>query len=319
MSEAPLIIVNPASAAGSTSNAWPRIASDLAAYFGPFRCAFTEKQGDARLIAREAAAAGDRFIVACGGDGTISEVANGILDSGRDSELGVLPSGTGGDFRRSLDIPSRSADAAAVLRTGCTRRMDVGQITYVNHSEQSETRYFLGVASFGMSGEVVKRVKRDRAAWRAALPANWLGGKATFASAMLRTAISFPNRELVVEVDELSPRKLMVVNLCVANARYFGGGMKIAPDAQVDDGRFDVVCLGDLSSLDILVNAPLLYTGRHLNLQKVKHEHARSVAVSSADPSEVILVEVDGELPGRLPARCKIIPKALRVRCPTAT
>src|SRR5918912_3105929 len=140
----PLVIVNPASAGNSTRESWPAMASDLATHFGAFNCAFTEKAGDGRLLAARAAKEGRRLIIACGGDGTISEVANGILESGCKVELGILPSGTGGDFRRSLNIPARAADAARSLRNGRTREMDVGRATYLNHTGAEETRHFLG-------------------------------------------------------------------------------------------------------------------------------------------------------------------------------
>src|SRR5580765_6100725 len=104
----PLVIINPSSASGSTGDAWPAVASDLRSEFGSFQTAFTKVRGDASSLATDAARKGSRLIIACGGDGTISEVANGILLSGKDAELGILPSGTGGDFRRSLEIPAQS-------------------------------------------------------------------------------------------------------------------------------------------------------------------------------------------------------------------
>jgi len=100
-------------------------------------------------------------IIACGGDGTVSEVANGILSSGKDVELGILPSGTGGDFRRTLDIPSRSRDAARVLRNGRTVRIDVGRVSFIDNNGAEAMRYFVGVASCGMSTRVIERVKAD--------------------------------------------------------------------------------------------------------------------------------------------------------------
>lgn len=159
MSLLPLVIVNPASAGNSTRESWPAKASDLASHFGAFNCAFTKGPGDGRALALRVANEGRELIIACGGDGTISEVANGILESGRDVELGVLPSGTGGDFRRTLNIPTRTADAARHLRIGRARRMDVGRVTYTNHEGAEESRYFMGVASFGMSTEIIERVK----------------------------------------------------------------------------------------------------------------------------------------------------------------
>jgi diacylglycerol kinase (ATP) len=311
----PLVIINPASAGGSTRAAWPGIASDLARHFGPFDCGFTTAQGDGRLLAIKAAAEGRKFLIACGGDGTVSEVANGIIESGKDVELGVLPSGTGGDFRRSIEMPTRPADAALRLKEGHTRRMDVGRVTFINRKGEHESRYFLGVASFGISGEVIERVKRKASNWTAALPGNWLGGKATFARAMLETTLSAAPKSVDIEIDGSTPRRIKVVNFCVANARYFGGGMKIAPDAGLDDGLFDVVEIGDLSALQILANSPKLYTGTHLNLQQVRHGKARSVKAWATNREEPITIEVDGELPGTLPASFEILPSAIRVRC----
>src|SRR5688572_24871075 len=124
----PLVIANPKSAGGSTREKWSAIASDLRSHFGPFNVAFTKSPGDGIEIARRAAENGREFIIACGGDGTVNEVANGILRSGSDAEMGVFPSGTGGDFRRTIDMPSEMRDAARALRTGRTKRIDVGKI-----------------------------------------------------------------------------------------------------------------------------------------------------------------------------------------------
>src|SRR6266851_6282513 len=128
----PLVIVNPASADGATRDAWPKIASDLRTHFGPFTVAFTEGISHGRGLAADAAKQGTRLIIACGGDGTISEVVNGILESNQETELGVLTSGTGGDFRRTLRMPNNVAAAARALRNGRTRVIDAGRVTFVN-------------------------------------------------------------------------------------------------------------------------------------------------------------------------------------------
>ena len=168
MSTLPLIIVNPASAGGTTGDAWPVVASAVRRHFGAFEVAFTKRGGEAVEIAERETRAGRRFIIACGGDGTINEVANGILraETGGGTELGVLPSGTGGDFRRTLEVPSRTADAARALREGETRSMDAGRVRFVNGSGEEESRFFVNVASFGMGGDVINRVKT-----RSGLPA----------------------------------------------------------------------------------------------------------------------------------------------------
>jgi len=294
-----VVIVNPASASGSTGEAWPQIASDLRSQFGSFRVIFTKHRGDAAALAGDAARKGAKLIIACGGDGTISEVANGILSSGKDAELGILPSGTGGDFRRTLEIPARSRDAARILRTGRAVRIDVGRVSYIDQNGNDATRYFVGVASCGMSTRVIERVKED---------------KSTFAIALLKTAMQNAPIRLVVQLEDAHDRQLTVSNLCIANARYFGGGMKIAPDAKLTDGKFDVVGVGDLSALQLFTSAPRVYLGSHLSMPEVSHALARKVNVRPADHNKHVALEIDGELPGRLPATFQIIPETLRVR-----
>src|ERR1043165_5161606 len=165
----PLVIVNPSSASGSTGAAWPGVASDLRSEFGSFQTAFTKVRGDASSIAAGAARKGAKLIIACGGDGTISEVANGILSSGKDTELGIMPSGTGGDFRRSLEIPAQSRAAARILREGRTRHIDVGRISFVDHDGAEAMRSLFEWAWGHRDMKVIQRGKGDGPDW---LPAN---------------------------------------------------------------------------------------------------------------------------------------------------
>src|SRR5437762_14192968 len=137
----PLIIVNPASANGATRENWPKMASDLRTHFGAFSVAFTESVGDGRRLAAEAAKHGTKLIIACGGDGTISEVANGIIDSKQEAELGVLPSGTGGDFRRTLRMSTNTAAAARGLREGRTRIIDAVRVMFISDTGERVTRF----------------------------------------------------------------------------------------------------------------------------------------------------------------------------------
>jgi diacylglycerol kinase (ATP) len=311
----PIVIINPESAGGATRDAWPRIASELSTYFGSFTPKFTTRTGEGIELAAIAARKGTKLIIACGGDGTISEVANGILSVDSDSELGILPSGTGGDFRRTLNIPNRVAGAARILRDGQTRQIDVGKITFTKDDGEPESRYFLGVASFGLSADIIARVKEGGPDWLPSKGPKWLTGRLSFAIAMLQTAAKKSATRVVVQLDDDPARHMTVANLCVANARYFGGGMKIAPNAKLADGKFDVVSVGDLGAARILANAPRLYAGAHLSMAEVGHALAVKVSAQSAG-DQTIEVEADGEIPGHLPATFQILPKALRVRCP---
>jgi diacylglycerol kinase (ATP) len=312
----PLVIINPESAGGATRAAWPGIASELATHFGAFAPKFTGRPGEAIELAAAAARAGTKLIIACGGDGTISEVANGILLAGVDAELGILPSGTGGDFRKTIGIPSRAGAAARILSTGQQRLIDVGRVTFTRDDGEHESRYFLGVASFGMSAEVIARVKEGGSDWLTTGAPKWLTGRISFGVAMLQTALRMEPTRVVVQLDDEPLRHLTVANLCIANARYFGGGMKIAPEAKLTDGKFDVITIGDLGAGGILANAPRLYLGAHLNLERVGHALATRISARPASPDQRIEIDVDGEIPGQLPATFQIVPKALRVRCP---
>jgi diacylglycerol kinase (ATP) len=317
MSQLPLVIVNPASALGATGRRWPAIASDLRTHFGAFTPAFTKKAGDGRIISAREATAGREFIIACGGDGTINEVASGILESGTDAELGVLPSGTGGDFRRTLNLSTNAANVARALQIGRARRIDAGRVTFIDYQGAQTEKYFVGVASFGMSGDVIRRVKANtRAQPSLASRLDWLGGRVSFAVAALGATLSLPAADVIIQLDDKPEARLTLANLCVANARYFGGGMKIAPQAKVDDGRFDVIAINELGALELIANAPKLYTGAHLGTPRVRHTHAFRITARPAHEGSKILLEVDGELPGYLPATFVILPHALRVRFP---
>jgi YegS/Rv2252/BmrU family lipid kinase len=313
----PLVIVNPASADGATRENWPKIASDLRTHFGAFTVSFTEAVGHACEVAAEAAKQGTQLIIACGGDGTISEVANGIIESKKEVELGILPGGTGSDFRRTLKMPTNIAAAARALRDGRPRKIDIGRVTFVNDRGERETRFFINVASFGMSTSVLDRAASGEARkWIPAFAPRKLTSKLSYAAATVQTTLSSSPIEVNIQLDEHPERRLRVAEFCVANARYYGGGMKIAPDAKFDDGFFDIVTIGDASSFRILANAPRLYFGAHLRMNEVTHALAKQVVARAVKKDDVVRVELDGEVVGRLPATFEVVPRALRVRCP---
>ena len=188
-SELPLVIVNPRSAGGSTKDSWASKASDLRAHFGAFQVAFTKKAGDGIELAKRYSENGRRFIIACGGDGTINEVANGILQSGKDTEMGILPSGTGGDFRKTLNIPQETREAAKILQTGVTKKIDVGRVTFQNFADETVSRYFLNVASFGLSAAINEKVKeKDYFKW---LPIDAIRGKVKYALSTLEKVFDY--------------------------------------------------------------------------------------------------------------------------------
>lgn len=309
----PLVIINPKSAGGSTKDSWASKASDLRAHFGAFQVAFTKKAGDGIELAKRHSENGRKLIIACGGDGTINEVANGILQSGKDVELGILPSGTGGDFRKTLNIPQETREAAKVLQTGETKRIDVGRVTFQNFENETVERFFLNVASFGLSAAINEKVKeKDYFKW---LPIDALRGKAKYALSTLEKVLDTDYLTVRVKIDGKDEKSLNTLNFCVCNARFFGGGMKIAPDARIADGLFNVVNIGDIKTLKILLKAHTLYRGTHYDLAEVKNSLAKKIEVAPVNDQQ-IHIETDGELPGKLPATFEIIPNALKMRVP---
>ena len=312
----PLVIANPKSAGGSTRERWSAIASDLRTHFGPFSVAFTRAPGHGIELARRAAERGRRFIIACGGDGTSNEIANGILTSGKDVELGIFPSGTGGDFRRTIGMPSETREAARALRDGETKSIDVGKVTFIDHDDQEAERYFLNITSFGLAASIIERVKGTTSlSW---LPLDSVRGRASFALSTLQEVIAIGATTVRVRIDDKEERILQTVNFCVANARYFGGGMKIAPAAKINDGFLDVINIGDINTAKIILNAYSLYRGTHIELPEVKDTLAKRIEARPFNAGQDVHIEIDGELAGKLPATYEVVPGALKIRVPNS-
>jgi len=302
----PLIIVNPASASGRTGKNWASLASAIRTHFGPFSVEFTNATGDGEIIASEEVKNGRSFIIACGGDGTISEVTNGIMKSGGSAELGIIPRGTGGDFRRSLKLPDRIEDAARELRNGMSQKIDIGRASYLNDQGKIENRHFINVASFGMSGHVIEKSKEGSATF---------GGKVSYLAATLKTTLTFDKPEVWLEVDDKPTQRIRIANVCIANGRYFGGGMKVAPDAKLNDGLFDVVAIGDIGKIEILAKAYRLYNGTHLSMDQVGLTQGSRIKAGAVKDDTIVKVELDGEVVGQLPATFEMIPNSLTLRC----
>jgi len=305
--ERPLVIVNPRSGGGLSEARWGRLVAGLTDGLGPFDSVFTSGPRDATAIARREAGAGRRLIVAFGGDGTISETADGILDAGAGAtcDLGVIPRGTGGDFRRTLDLPQDLGEAAHRVRQARVQVIDAGRVRYVAHDGAEATRHFVNVASFGFSSAVASRANGS---------SKRLGGKAAFLGATVRALLSYDNTDVWLQFDDRPRERRRVLLTAVGNGRFFGGGMQICPRAQLDSGALDVVVVGDFTRLEVLAKVGRLYDGTHLELESVSHARASRLVAAPVEADAMIPIELDGETPGRLPATFEIVRGALRVR-----
>jgi YegS/Rv2252/BmrU family lipid kinase len=264
---------------------------------------FSEERGHLRDLAREAVANGATLLVAVGGDGTVNEVVNGL--AGADGvELAIIPRGTGGDFVRTFGIPSKLEDAVRVALEGRVREIDLGRAVYQAWSGEVGESYFANIASAGMSGAVAKRTNESTSA-----P---LGGKVAYLWSTVVVFLGWTNAEIRVTVDG-EVRSGPMFDVIVANGRYLAGGMKITPDAEPDDGLFDVLLIGDVSKLDLALTMPKIYRGTHLPHPRAELLRGSSVGVESREP---LPVELDGEQPGTTPVQFDVVPKALRLRVP---
>jgi YegS/Rv2252/BmrU family lipid kinase len=303
----PFLIVNPASGAGRTGRHFDRIARAVRATVGEFECAFTRAPGDGARLATDAVRAGGELVVAVGGDGTASEVVDGMAAAPAREQapvFGFIPRGTGGDLRRTLGMPE-DLDAAARSLAGDRERIcDLGRLDYVDHSGTRRVRHFANVAGCGIAGVVSTDVNRGLK----------LGsGKLSFMLASAKALLRWTDQRVRWRVDGGPWTEEPITSLSVCNGRFFGGGMLVAPDARPDDGLFDVVVWKGLGLTDFVLRRRKLYDGSHVELVNTRVVRARSVDVEPVDDARVLL-DVDGEAPGMLPARFSILPGALRVR-----
>jgi YegS/Rv2252/BmrU family lipid kinase len=301
----PFLVVNPASAAGRTGRHFDEIARAVREVVGDFGHAFTAAPGDGVRIAREAAAAGHILVVAVGGDGTAHEVVNGIFEAGRPGVVfGLIPRGTGGDLRRSMGLPEDLAGAARALAGGVIRSCDVGRVEFSDHQGARATRHFINVADLGVGGEVAQEVNRGGKA---------LGGKLAFMLGTAKVLVRYSDRPMRYRFDGGAWAEERLTALCVCNGRYFGGGMQVAPGATMDDGLFDVTLWKGMGIGDFALRSRRLYDGTHLQLAGTRTLRAREVEVEPLGDRPVLL-DVDGEGPGRAPARFSLLPGALPVQ-----
>lgn len=291
-------VVNPHSSNGKTLNKWPLYHKRLRDEGYPIDYAYTTGPGDGVDITKKVLKEGYTHIISVGGDGTMNEVVNGFFSSNglinQDAELAVFSHGTGCDFTRTLQIPKGIEGFIEILNKGRKRKVDVGEALYYDDNGQQSQRYFLNVADVGLGGETVARVNRQ---------SKLLGGKLSFLIGVVLSILRYQNKVMNCEIDGKIICTGRQNSIMVANGRYIGGGMMIAPHAELDDGFFDVVVLGDFSTWTLLRHIPKIYRGTHLIIPGVNVYRGRSVTITS---DEKILLDIDGEQPGQGPVQFRL-------------
>lgn len=295
------VIVNPAAGAGRTARLWPQIMALFRGHGLRFEHELTEAPGHAIELARAAARNGYDMVVSVGGDGTINEIVNGLYASGtmQDARLGIVSTGTGSDYIRTIGLPRRFEQACRCFLRPKKLTVDLGVVEYSRNGQTVE-RLFVNFAGMGFDAEIVRRTTQQFKV---------LGSLPSYLVGALVTLLAYRNKDINLAVDgETEDRRVCTV--VMNNGRYGGGGMFTAPDADITDGLFDVMIIDDISKPDLLYSLPRIYKGTHLTHPRVTMKRAREVEISSVQPMQL---QADGELLGRVPARFRVLPSALNV------
>ena len=300
------VVINPLAGSGRTGRRWPGIANALSDRIGSFEHAFTSGPGDATKRVRQAVEAGAKLVIAVGGDGTVSEAVNGFAgDDGsvrRGCTFAVISAGTGADFARSL---GPSADPLRDIASGKQRRIDLGRVTYTDDNGNPASRLFINIAGMGLSGEVDRAVNGARMT-------GLLPGKAAYYIATLGALLRHRSRTVRLTIDDREELTVDLTMAAIANGRYFGGGMHVAPNARLDSGEFEIVILRGGSKLTLAKDLRQVYRGAHMNHRMiVARTGRRVVAETVGQPEFRVPLDIDGESPGCLKATFEILPGAL--------
>jgi diacylglycerol kinase (ATP) len=303
------VILNPTAGSGGAARKKAAIIRALTVGGAAPEVVHTEGPGDAGRLIRDARRDGVTCAVLVGGDGTLNDAVQGFLEEdGRVApgpDLGLIPSGTGGDFRRTFGLGDSVEEAAERILSASPRPLDLGLLSVTGHDGSTLRRAFINITSFGIGGLTDRIVNSSP---------KWMGGKAAFFTGTLRAMLVYRNAPVRVRVDGKIMLEAPIFNVAMANGRYFGGGMMIAPDADPSDGLLDVVALHDMTKVQGALLAQHIYKGSHLREQGVMVTRGKVVEAEPLATGTEVLVDMDGETPGRLPLKAELAPGALRLR-----
>lgn len=302
------VVVNPAAGGGRLAAAWPALAAMLEARLGPLEVLRTTAPGEGRALAGELVRRGARLVIAAGGDGTANEVVDGLLRAGGGPELGVISVGTGRDFIRTLGNNRDLTAAVEAIGSGRVRRIDAGRVSYTSDSGAREQRHFLNVASLGVSGPTVRAVNASK-------QGRQVHGKVAFYYHTVMELLKYRPQNIRVRFEDGEAIEVSTALVAIANGKFFGSGMMIAPDAAIDDGLFDVLVYRAEGKLRMILDFNMIYRGAHVSLPRVTIKRCRWVEIEPMGGREnQAIIEIDGELPGRIPARFEVMAGALTLR-----
>ncbi len=303
------VLLNPKAGGGKNVRRLPLLLSALERAGVSADVAETRAPGDAPRIVREASREGIECLAVMGGDGTMNEVCQAYIDEQGQPvpgpDLAVVPAGTGGDFRRTFGLGTSDAEAVTRLISNPPRPVDLGVLRFHDNDGRPCLRAFVNIASFGLGGLTDSLVNAGP---------KWLGGKAAFFLGTLRAMLVYRPQPVRVIVDGETLIEAPVLNVAMANGRYFGGGMMVAPEADPTDGRLDVVAFHDISNFESLTFTQDIYRGTHLGKKGVAFTRGSEIRAEPLQSTDKVLIDLDGETPGRLPLMASVLPAAVKIR-----
>lgn len=301
-----LVIINPVSGAGKGKRLYPKVLRELDRIGIEYDHEVTGQEGHATQLAKEGIERGYRKLIMVGGDGTVNEVINGVLQQqvvpSREVAIGMVGIGTGNDWIRTMKIPRDITRAVEVIKKGNTRSIDAG-IATSNYEDGARDRFFVNVAGMAFDASVVHTANAGKGQ----------GGKWTYTMAVVRSLFKYKPVRIKLQVDDEMIADEIIFNLNVGNCKYSGGGMKIVPDAEPDDGLFHITFIRNLSKWQVAKNIINLFDGSYVKHPMVSMVTGKKVKVMSEEP---VFVEVEGELLGSTPIEISILPNSLMVLVP---
>ena len=286
------IIANPVAGRGRVGTLVPQIRQLFETYNLKYDLVLTDAPCHATSLAREAADAGWENIVAVGGDGTMNEVLNGVMET--PASMGFIPAGTGNDLARSLNIPFDLKKAVSIFAQEKTIKMDIGK---------DREGYFSIILGLGFPSDVMHHVNTSKSIFR---------GPLAITASILQVVNQLRPYPVHIQLDNLT-LDTTVMGIFILNTRFTGGGLQIAPDAKYDDGLLDVVVMHEMGKMNFLTTLPKAYKGKHLSNPACEIFQTKSVKITTAEPMRKLF---DGNVYGESPVDAQIIPGALNVWAP---
>ena len=285
----------------------PKIVSGIKKAFGVgYEVVFhyTEFQKHAIDLAKQAALENPTYIIAVGGDGTLNEVANGVMLSGNtEVKLGLLPYGTGNDFAKTIGVSNSIDELKRLIETNSIKEIDLGLVHFKNLDSKDESRYFINITDVGMGGFIAQKLANS---------SKWLGAFLTFQKAIVSTFLTYNHRSLKSKADSFVYEG-KILSYIIANGKYFGAGLGIAPDAKPDDSFFEIVLGAEISLWDYLLNLGKVQKCLKIEHPQMSYHQAKEVIIES---DEDLPIDMDGEFIGYSPIKVSVVPRALKFLAP---